>query len=154
MATPESKQLWDELTFAYTETQGHPLLLQEIATLYTEVCAPFLNCQDLTAHRCAQVSKDWSETDAAPGVVKVPEAPVGLQGSQGWSCLEMLVQGFWLGSCLVRGACSASAPLSSHRSSSECGTTPEYRLAPESRSYIIRYYTRSVSRRHGSARWR
>ena len=36
-ATPEGKKLWDEVTLAYTETQGHPQLRREIAKLYTEV---------------------------------------------------------------------------------------------------------------------
>jgi aspartate/methionine/tyrosine aminotransferase len=36
-ASPESRALWDDLTLAYTESQGHPLLLEQIASLYAEI---------------------------------------------------------------------------------------------------------------------
>lgn len=43
-ATPKGKQLWDDVSLAYTETQGHPKLRDEIAALYKEVtphlCSP------------------------------------------------------------------------------------------------------------------
>ena len=34
MADDECKALWDNLSLGYTDSQGHPLLLREIATLY------------------------------------------------------------------------------------------------------------------------
>lgn len=34
MADPETKSLWDHLSFGYTESPGHPLLRKEIAKLY------------------------------------------------------------------------------------------------------------------------
>ena len=47
MANPESKQLWDNLTLGYTESQGLPALRTEISQLYQNinpdsilVCAP------------------------------------------------------------------------------------------------------------------
>ena len=36
-ADRESKQLWDELSLGYTESQGHPLLRTEISMLYREI---------------------------------------------------------------------------------------------------------------------
>lgn len=36
MADPECKKLWDNLWLGYTETKGHPLLLQEIAKQYND----------------------------------------------------------------------------------------------------------------------
>ncbi len=37
MADPDSKNLWESLTFNYTEIPGHPLLREEIAKLYSSV---------------------------------------------------------------------------------------------------------------------
>lgn len=39
MADPESLQLWNNLTLAYTESQGSPLLRAEIAKLYKNITA-------------------------------------------------------------------------------------------------------------------
>lgn len=39
MADSEIKRLWDNLTLGYTESQGHPLLRNEIARLYTGITA-------------------------------------------------------------------------------------------------------------------
>ena len=36
-ADDEARALWDGLTLGYTESQGHPLLLREIAGLYRDV---------------------------------------------------------------------------------------------------------------------
>ena len=37
MADPDSRRLWDELRLSYTESQGHPVLRQEIADLYRSI---------------------------------------------------------------------------------------------------------------------
>ena len=37
MADPKTKKLWDDLKLGYTESQGHPLLREEIARLYKGV---------------------------------------------------------------------------------------------------------------------
>jgi aspartate/methionine/tyrosine aminotransferase len=37
MADPEAKRLWENLTFAYTESPGLPLLRKEIARLYSKI---------------------------------------------------------------------------------------------------------------------
>lgn len=39
LADPEAKQLWDELTLGYTESQGLPQLREEIAKLYQGITA-------------------------------------------------------------------------------------------------------------------
>jgi len=39
MADNNSRSLWDNLTLAYTESQGHPLLREEITKLYTNISA-------------------------------------------------------------------------------------------------------------------
>ena len=39
MADDESRRLWDHLTFNYTETLGHPRLLEQISKLYRTVAA-------------------------------------------------------------------------------------------------------------------
>jgi len=38
-ADADSLRLWNDLTLGYTETQGHPLLRQEISTLYDRISA-------------------------------------------------------------------------------------------------------------------
>jgi aspartate/methionine/tyrosine aminotransferase len=37
MASPESLALWQELRLGYTESPGHPMLRQEVASLYTHI---------------------------------------------------------------------------------------------------------------------
>ncbi len=37
MATPEMRKTWDTLSFGYTESAGHALLLEEIAQIYTGI---------------------------------------------------------------------------------------------------------------------
>jgi aspartate/methionine/tyrosine aminotransferase len=39
LADDETRQLWDGLTLGYTESQGHPKLRAEIATLYSSISA-------------------------------------------------------------------------------------------------------------------
>jgi aspartate/methionine/tyrosine aminotransferase len=39
MAAPESRTLWDRLKLGYTESQGHPLLRDEVARLYERIPA-------------------------------------------------------------------------------------------------------------------
>jgi aspartate/methionine/tyrosine aminotransferase len=39
LADGESRRLWDSLKLGYTETLGHPLLLEEISTLYRDITA-------------------------------------------------------------------------------------------------------------------
>ena len=39
LADPESRQLWDALRLGYTESTGHPLLREEIASLYDRIGA-------------------------------------------------------------------------------------------------------------------
>jgi len=39
MASPASRDLWDDLRLSYTESQGHPLLRREVARLYTQIPA-------------------------------------------------------------------------------------------------------------------
>ena len=36
MADEETHALWENLSLGYTESQGHPLLLQEIAKLFSQ----------------------------------------------------------------------------------------------------------------------
>ena len=36
MADQECQELWNNLSLCYTESKGHPLLLQEILTLYNQ----------------------------------------------------------------------------------------------------------------------
>lgn len=68
MATPESQRLWDELSFAYTETQGHPKLRQEIAALYTEARTyPFQGIARNMNPRPSQHG-DAGSSKATPGI--------------------------------------------------------------------------------------
>lgn len=44
LADPESRALWENLTLGYTESQGHPLLREAIADLYTGVTPDQVLC--------------------------------------------------------------------------------------------------------------
>ncbi|MDO9546824.1 MAG: hypothetical protein Q7J07_08785 [Pelolinea sp.] len=37
MADEETRMLWENLSLGYTDSQGHPLLLEEISNLYTGI---------------------------------------------------------------------------------------------------------------------
>jgi aspartate/methionine/tyrosine aminotransferase len=40
MAAPDDLALWEQLSLGYTESKGHPLLLERISALYTEAITP------------------------------------------------------------------------------------------------------------------